>query len=42
MGLGYNPRDNVRTCLAEPQTSIELTIRTDEDLYGTFSQKDSV
>ena len=39
-GLGYNPRDNVRTWLRlNHRHRSNWTIRTGEDLYGTFSQK---
>ena len=40
VGLGFNPRDNVRTWLRlNHRHRSNWTIRTDEDLYGTFSQK---
>ena len=42
-GIGYNPRDNVRTWLRlNHRHRSNWTIRTNEDLYGTFAQKDSV
>ena len=40
VGLGYNPRDNIRTWLRlNHRHRSNWTIRTGEDLYGTFSQK---
>ena len=40
VGLGYNPRDNVRTWLRlNHRHRSNWTIRTNEDLYGTFAQK---
>ncbi|MCH2652457.1 MAG: DUF5916 domain-containing protein [Gammaproteobacteria bacterium] len=40
IGIGYNPRDNVRTWLRmNHRNRSNWTIRTGEDLYGTFSQK---
>ena len=40
MGFGYTPRDNIRTWLRmNHRVRSNWTIRTDEDLYGTFSQK---
>ena len=40
VGVGYNPRDNVRTWLRlNHRHRSNWTIRTDEDLYGTFAQK---
>ena len=40
VGLGYNPRDNVRTWLRlNHRHRSNWTIRTGDDLYGTFSQK---
>ena len=40
MGFGYTPRDNIRTWLRmNHRERSNWTIRTDEDLYATFSQK---
>ena len=40
MGVGYTPRDNIRTWLRmNHRERSNWTIRTDEDLYATFSQK---
>ena len=40
MGVGYTPRDNIRTWLrVNHRERSNWTIRTDEDLYATFSQK---
>jgi len=40
MGIGYTPRDNIRTWFRmNHRIRSNWTIRTDEDLYGTFSQK---
>jgi len=40
MGIGYTPRDNIRTWFRmNHRVRSNWTIRTDEDLYGTFSQK---
>ena len=40
MGVGYTPVDNVRTWLRmSHRHRSNWTIRVDEDLYGTFSQK---
>jgi len=40
MGIGYTPRDNIRTWFRINHSHrSDWTIRTDDDLYGTFSQK---
>jgi len=40
MGVGYSPRDNIRTWLRmNHRQRSNWTIRTDEDLYATFSQR---
>ena len=40
MGFGYTPRDNIRTWFRmNHRERSNWTIRTDEDLYATFSQK---
>ena len=40
MGFGYTPTDNIRTWFRmNHSVRSNWTIRTDEDLYGTFSQK---
>ena len=40
VGFGYTPRDNIRTWLRmNHRERSNWTIRTDEDLYATFSQK---
>ena len=40
MGVGYTPRDNIRTWFRmNHRERSNWTIRTDEDLYATFSQK---
>ena len=40
MGIGYTPKDNIRTWFRiNHRDRSNWTIRTDDDLYGTFSQK---
>jgi hypothetical protein len=40
MGFGYTPTDSIRTWFRmNHSVRSNWTIRTDEDLYGTFSQK---